>query len=294
MIPAFLATLLFCLSAVTANRATRLAGSVPAYCWRVLIATILLGVWAHVLGQGVAGVALGIFVVSGVVGFGLGDVALYLSYPRLGSRLTLLLVHCLAAPLAALAEWLLLGTTLRWGEALSGVAILIGVALALAPKETGHLDRRTLALGGAWAGLAALGQGLGAVMSRVGYADCARAGFEIDGLSVAYQRMLGGLLVGGVIALAAWSRRRPAAKPWWPSSAWRWILATSLAGPTLGVACFQWALESTPSGVVLAVVATAPLVVMPLAFWAEGDRPGIRAVAGGALAVAGVVGIAVS
>ena len=33
---------------------------------------------------------------------GLGDVALFQAYPRLGSRLTILIVHCLAAPFAGL------------------------------------------------------------------------------------------------------------------------------------------------------------------------------------------------
>ncbi len=112
MLPAIFATILFCFSAVSANRATRMAGSVEANFWRLLFATGVLALWAHGFGGGFGGRAFGVFLVSGVIGFGVGDVALYLAYPRLGSRLTLLLVHCFAAPLAALGEWLYLGTTL--------------------------------------------------------------------------------------------------------------------------------------------------------------------------------------
>lgn len=295
MIPAILATLLFCISAVTANRATRLAGSIEANFWRLLLASVLLGGWAHAFGSGWGGSAWGIFFASGVVGFGIGDLALYLSYPRLGSRLTLLLTHCLAAPLAAICEWIWLGTTLSWAEIVAAGSILAGVGLALTPAENIHLDRRTLAIGSAWGVLAAVGQGLGAVMSRVGYAANVRDGFDIDGMSVAYQRILGGLAVGA-LSFAWVNGRRPAAAgrirmllP--PSKSFRWIVITGLTGPTFGVACYQWALEHTPSGIVLSIVATAPLAVMPMTFWMEGDRPGKRAFIGGLLAVLGVIAL---
>ena len=45
----------------------------------------------------------------------------------------------------------------------------------------------------------------------------------------------------------------------------------------------------TPSGVVLPIVATTPLMVMPLSAWMEGDRPPARSIYGGVLAVIGVI-----
>jgi drug/metabolite transporter (DMT)-like permease len=300
MIPAIFATVFFCFSAVSANRATRIAGSVEANFWRLLFATAVLGVWAHGYGGGIGGSAFGIFFVSGVIGFGIGDVALYLAYPRLGSRLTLLLVHCLAAPLAALCEWLYLGTTLTVGEILASSTILFGVGLALVPAENPHIARKDLVFGILFGALAAAGQGLGAVMSRVGYSMNTGNEAGFDGMTVAYQRILGGLLIGmvaftwvhGVRMLkqrGAVNEGRVGLLP--PKKAVRWILMTGLSGPTLGVACYQWALEGTKSGVVLPIVALAPLVVMPLSLWMEGDRPGGRAIVGGVIAVLGVIGL---
>ena len=306
MIPAILATILFCLSAVTANRATRLIGSVEANFWRLVLSVACLAIWAHGFGQGLRGTAFGVFFLSGVIGFGIGDVALYLAYPRLGSRLTLLLVHCLAAPVAAVGEWLILGTVLTGPEMLAGGCILLGVGIALAPGENPHISSRDLVVGGFFGVLGAAGQGLGAVLSRVGYGMNATDGIVVDGMSVAYQRILGGLLIGFVSY--SWVRARTIPKrskgpdglsgAWaWigmPSgNVWRWIVGTAMAGPVIGVTCFQWALEGAKSGVVLPIVATAPLVVMPLSLWMEGDRPGIRAVLGGVLAVIGVIGLSV-
>ena len=65
-------------------------------------------------------------------------------------------------------------------------------------------------------------------------------------------------------------------------------MLTGLAGPTLGVACFQWALQSNKSGVVLPIVALTPLVVMPFARYLEGEKPTGRSIIGGIVAVTGV------
>ena len=57
------------------------------------------------------------------------------------------------------------------------------------------------------------------------------------------------------------------------------------------MSCYQWALATTPSGIVLPIVATSPLLAIPLAWWLEGDRPTTRSVTGGVIAVAGVIGL---
>jgi drug/metabolite transporter (DMT)-like permease len=72
-----------------------------------------------------------------------------------------------------------------------------------------------------------------------------------------------------------------------------WILGNSLAGPALGVGCYQWALSGTPSGIVLPIVALTPLVVIPLAYVLEGERPSLRSLLGGLIAVAGTIGLTV-
>jgi drug/metabolite transporter (DMT)-like permease len=45
---------------------------------------------------------------------------------------------------------------------------------------------------------------------------------------------------------------------------------------------------------VLPIVATTPLVIIPLAYKIEGDRPGARSIIGGAIAVAGAVALALA
>lgn len=300
--PAFLTTILFSISGVCAQRTSLVLGGVRANLYRVLLATALLALWAHLWGQGLSGKALPIFLWSGFLGFGLGDIALYQALPRIGSRLSILLVHCLAAPLAAATEWLWLGTRMSAAEVLAAVLILGGVALALAPGRHLEISRRMFWVGVSFGLVAAIGQGLGAVLSRHAYDVMKQAGEHIDGLTAAYQRILAGLAVAvGTWVIVQWRTKPPApsarnsqlptlhARPIWP-----WVLVNALAGPSLGVGCYQWALSQQGTGVVLPIVALTPLVIIPFSLFVEGERPRKRSLVGGLIAVAGVVLLACS
>ena len=250
----------------------------------------LLAVWAHGFGKGLGGAGLRFFLLSGLVGFGLGDVALFEALPRIGSRLTLLLAQSLAAPIGALVEWLWLGTTLSVTQIVSGLVILAGVSVALAPKNHLHLDRQHLISGVAFGLLAAIGQAGGAVLSRKAYQLVQQTGQTIDGGTAAYQRIIGGVLVAAVYFAWVKSRAHDRPKRNW-RKAWPWMIANALAGSVLGVSCYQWALATAPSGIVLSIVATLPLVVIPFAYRFEGDRPGLQSIIGGIIAVAGVIAL---
>jgi drug/metabolite transporter (DMT)-like permease len=288
MLPSFLTVGLWAFCVVAANRAARLVGGPAANLCRLALAGILLALWAFGFGEGLRGESLRWFIFSGCIGFGLGDIAAFEAMPRIGPRLTSLSVTCLSAPMAAVIEWTWLGTTLAPAQMLWGAVILVGVAVALAPKEHLHLGRRQLMLGAIAGGLAAFGQGFGAVLSRKAYQI---AGHSIDAGTATFQRAVGGIvIVAAFLLFTTYRQRQPQQRDW--RTGWKWIVAHALTGPTLGVACFQWALSVKPSGVVLPIVATTPLAVIPFAYLIEGDRPSRRSLIGGVIAVIGAVALA--
>ena len=295
MWPALLTTIFFSISAVCAQRTSKVLGGVQANFWRVLLATALLALWAHTFGQGLIGKAFPMFLLSGLLGFGLGDIALYQALPRLGSRLSILIVHCLAAPFAAATEWLWFDTKMTGMEMGGAALILGGVALAIAPGKHLDIPRRVFWIGVAYGVVAALGQGMGAVFSGHASRVDAAAGTPVDGGTAAYQRILAGLAVAVVFWLGMKMRRQKAeggmqkerpnnAPPIWP-----WVVVNALSGPAIGVACYQWALMTEKSGVVLPIVALTPLVIIPFSRYVEGERPTMRSILGGVVAVSGVV-----
>jgi drug/metabolite transporter (DMT)-like permease len=233
------------------------------------------------------------FFVSGIIGFGLGDMALFGALPRIGPRLAILITQCVAAPLAALMEWLWLGTSMRPVDLVCAAVVLAGVAVALAPDRGWEVTARTFWIGVLFGIGSAFGQACGAVLSRKANEAAALTGYVIDGGTAAYQRVIGGLLMT-IIGYLIIRRSHP---PEEPPAADRWergsgfVLGNALAGPVLGVGCCQWALRNTPSGIVLPIVATSPLVTIILSFFIDGTRPSRRAVIGGLLAVAGAIAL---
>src|SRR3954451_8796722 len=141
MFPSVLATVLFSFSVIFASRSAKVLGGPVANLSRLMVAVCLLGIWAHGFGSGLRGPALPWLLAGGVIGFGFGDMALFGALTRIGPRLSILLTQCLAAPLAALAEWLWLGTTLRGIALACGAVILGGVAIALAPDHGSDVPR---------------------------------------------------------------------------------------------------------------------------------------------------------
>ena len=298
MTAAILATILFSLSAVSGKRLSHHLSGVEANFWRFLLAAALLGVYAHSMGAGLGGGALGVFFISGIVGFGVGDYGLLRAFPILGSRLTMVMTQCLAAPFAAAFEWLWLDNGLSFGQVLAGTAILVGVALALAPSETSQVDKKHWKAGIMWGLMSAFGQGFGAVLSRKAGSMVAED-VTVNGLSAAYQRVLGGLTVMAILLLIRKIKTRNGGSiqtevPLTPASL-KWIVVlivfNALCGPTLGVGAYQWALnvDDLPAGIVLSVVALSPLVIIPFAMKFEGARPTIRSIIGAVSAVAGVI-----
>ena len=296
MFAAILTTFCFAASAILARRTTSLIGSQSANLARQLVALVLLGLWAHFFGQGLRGPGLLMFIFSGILGFGLGDIALIEALPRVGAALTVLIVQCLAVPIGAVTEWLWLGTRIMPSQMVSAAVILIGVALAIAPERDSAIPRGHRIAGVFFAVVGAFGQAWGAVVSRQGFLLDQKLGVLMDGPSAAYQRLLGGIACVALVSVFSqlvrnWSNPQSAT----PKQPWRlampWIVGNAVAGPVLGVAFYQWGLRDSPSAIVLSIVATTPLAVMLLSFVFEKTKPSPRAFVGSSLAVAGVVGL---
>jgi drug/metabolite transporter (DMT)-like permease len=299
MIGALLTALFFGITPVCAGRAIRLIGAARANLYRLLVALIVLGVWAFAVGDGVGG-QLWWFFAAGAVGFGVGGMAMFQALPRLGAPLASLTVESLAAVSAAILAWVWLGDAMAPREIGFCLVVLLGVAVGLMPyMRAGELRARSRS-GVLWAALGALGQGISITLSRRALLAMAALGTPPHLPSAAFQRLLGGACVAAMFLLvfrqvrtrrvASDATAAPvgseegglARRPWF------WVGLNALFGPVLGVTCLIWALKTMQPGVVQTIAATAPLVSVPFARWLEGTRPAALYYLGGVVALCGV------
>jgi drug/metabolite transporter (DMT)-like permease len=215
---------------------------------------------------------------SGVLGIALGDSLYFAALRRLGTRRTLT-IDAGGPAVASMGGMVWLAEVpepLHW----FGLGLITFALLLVAVQRSGdafagrrQLQGVVLALGALFCGSA------GALVSRAALRDAA-----FDPLQSALVRVLAAGLVL-LPLLRGWRTRGWGPRP----SARRWplgLLAT-LLGTTAGIALQQLALQQLPGGIAVALLATAPLMAIPLAHL-EGDRPGWRGWLAALLALCGV------
>jgi drug/metabolite transporter (DMT)-like permease len=307
MIGALFTALFFGVTPVVAGRAIALIGFVRANAIRLSIAVVVLGFWAFAFGQGMRGQTL-LFVSAGAIGFGLGGLSLLAALPRLGAPLASLIDETVAAIVAAVVAWFWYSEKLTSNQLLLCGVILAGVAIGLWPyirrTSVQGLAHKSFALGIGLGLLAGIAQGISVAATRNGQQLMKAAHTPPDIITVAFQRLLGGVVVALAVYLVAryiWRRR------WGFTAAdgtTRAVLSSergalttrplfwgglnALLGPILGVTCLVWALQTIPAGQAQAVQAVAPLIAVPFAFWLQGHKPPRLWYLGAAIAIAGL------
>lgn len=317
MLAAILTAVFFTLSAIFSQRAAKLYGALEVNALRLFIAMCILGLTTHIIDRSSAvssfhpKVYAALFV-SGLVGFGLGDVGLFLAYSRLGSRRTILINFCTATLVGAVMDMILLNQSTTPAQGLCVTAILAGLIVALTGGNAADRSQAPLA-GIAFALMAGIGQGFGTTLSgwanEVARAHGIAAQGMAAGISQAFQRTTAGVVFAAIALIIArwWTRGNReaesvaagagAAGPSFrkqgqkPKNGGCWMAGTAVWGPVLGVSCYQWARMSQSSAIVLAVAATSTLLIIPLARIVEKDKPGPRQLLGTVLAAGGVIAL---
>jgi drug/metabolite transporter (DMT)-like permease len=269
------------------NNASRAVGSVRVNRLRLLVATVIL-VAAHwiLLGSPIPFQASGEqwlwLGLSGIIGLALGDAFLFQAYVYIGARLTTLIM-ALDPVFSALIAWLWLGEKLTLIEICGIILTVVGVAWVVLERGNGNgtHSKKDLVLGVLCGIGAVLGQAFGFVLSKMGLAN----GFSP--LSAVLIRILVAAAV--MWGLAVINRK---VKYTWEGfqdkTARNNILAGSLVGPSLGVWLSMVAVQLIPVGIASTLMATRPIMLLPLSKWFYNEKISLRAIIGTVIALAGV------
>jgi drug/metabolite transporter (DMT)-like permease len=221
--------------------------------------------------------------ISGLVGFTFGDLCLFRAFVLLGARRSTL-VMSLVPPITACIGWVFLGEILGLVEitaiALTATGVILAVreraeVAAVTEAQAARGKGALLALGGA------LGQAVGLVLSKHGMG-------AYHALAATQIRVLAGL-AGFVVVFTAvgWWRRLGDARR--SPEGLAFTAVGALLGPVVGVSLSLYAVQHTATGVAATIMATTPILVIPVAALVQRERVTARSVLGALLAVTGVV-----
>lgn len=280
---------LWSLSALAWSVAGRRGGAVPVATVRIWLASalllaghrVILGCWWPA-GTGSRSILL--LAASGILGAGIGDLCYFRGLVMIGPRLGTL-VQAAAPAMTAVLAYLLPPHEALSLRSVAGIGLItFGVAWVVTETqkgETWHSPRRERLAGLAWALGGAAGGAGGYVLSKVGM------GRAVDPLSASLVRVCASALFCAAV-LPFLGKVRGTLQVLGDRPAMRVIWAGTLAGPVIGIWLSMAAVKWAPAGVASALIATSPIMMIPIAFLAHGDRPTPRAVAGTFAAVAGV------
>lgn len=226
--------------------------------------------------------ALGILLLSGVIGLGIGDTAFFAALNDLGARKAILM-ETLAPTLAAILAFIFLDEQISLTAFLGIFLILFGVAWVVTERvKNGNSDRPHQIRGILWALVAEISQATGATLSR--------AALTQSTISPMWSTLV--RLMGGTLVLLLWlSVARPESPTWWQQKRSPRVLAAIFLaiffGTYLGIWLQQTAFKFTPVGIAQALNATSPLFILPIAVF-MGDKLSLRAVLGAVIALVGI------
>ena len=272
-------------SAVSFESAGRRIGSLPVNLIRLALASVFLALWGLIvhgrpLPLDAPPEAVGWLAASAVAGFVIGDLCLFQALVLIGTRLSML-VMALAPPIAAMIGWAALGESLSALQAGGMAVTLAGVAWAVLEVRPGSaVPRRDRVRGVALGLLGAVGQASGLVLSKFG--------MELwdDPFGAAQVRAIVGVAGFSVVfAFVGWGRVGRALRD---ARGLAWTAVGSVFGPFLGVAMSLLAVRLTHVGVASTIMATTPVLVIPVVVLLGRERVSPRAVGAAVLAVAGV------
>ena len=242
------------------------------------------------LPPGASAEAAGWMLLSGVVGYVIGDFCLFQCYIIIGSRYGQLFMT-LAPLAAALMAWITLGQQMTGMSILAMFITLAGIGISVLGRGEHHKVGLKLPLNGVLFAIgAAMCQGIGLVLSKIGmdhYEATANMPEWLVPFSANFYRCVAGI-IGFTLLLYFRKGLDPLCEAMHDKKGLAVAMATTVFGPFVGVGFSLMAVQYTAAGIASTLMAMTPIIILLPSYWLFHQKITWRAVAGAVISVVGV------
>ena len=261
----------------------------------LLFSLVLFGmVTGSMLPPGASTEAAGWMLLSGLVGYVIGDFCLFQCYIIIGSRYGQLFMTL--APLsAALMAWVTLGQQMTGKSVIAMLVTLWGIGISVLGRGDHHKISLRLPVNGVLYAIgAAVCQGVGLVLSKIGmdhYEVSMMAEADIPEwlipFSANFYRCIAGI-IGFSFLLFYRDGMAPLREAVRDKKGLSVATATTIFGPFVGVGFSLMAVQYTAAGIASTLMAMTPIIIILPSYWLFHEKITWRSVIGAVISVLGV------
>jgi drug/metabolite transporter (DMT)-like permease len=219
-----------------------------------------------------------LLLLSGFIGFSLGDGFLFTAFQQLGAKRTMLVFS--ANPIiSAVLGWLLLGESLG-GLHIAGILLAVAGIMLVIRSDVPAQKNLAKGRGILFALLATLGQAGGVLLSKMGLQS-------LDAVTAAQIRLVGGVL--GMAFLLGLLRQWKMVLPIARSGKGRIVIGANVAlGTLIGMVLSMLAIKRTQVAVASILTSLMPVMILPISAFALKEKVTMVEIAGAVVTVLGV------
>ncbi len=277
----------FCwtITALAFETASRKVGSVAVNFIRLIMALVLLSIFSY-FNRGLFFPADATvhawywLILSGLVGFVIGDLFLFEAFTMIGSRLSMLIMT-LVPPITATLGWLIMSEQMTWFNILGMALTISGIALVIFQKHSPDGKKIQYPVKGLFfAFLGAAGQATGYVLSKYGMG-------EFDPFAATQIRVMAGIL-GFTIVVSFFKRWKAVFRALPQRKPMLLMLLGATFGPFIGVSLSLLAAQNTTTGIASTIMAITPILIIPPTMIFFKQQVSWKEIAGAIISVTGV------
>ena len=261
----------------------------------LVFSLVLFGiVTGNPLPAGASTEACGWMLLSGLVGYVIGDFCLFQCYIIIGSRYGQLFMT-LAPLAAALMAWISLGQQMTQMSIVAMLVTLSGIGISVLGRGEHHKVSLRLPLNGVLFAIgAALCQGIGLVLSKIGMDHYEASALAEAGtlewlvpFSANFYRCVAGI-IGFLLLHYFHDGMAPLKEAMHDRKGLTVATATTIFGPFVGVGFSLMAVQYTAAGIASTLMAMTPIIILLPSYYLFHEKITWRAVIGAVISVVGV------
>lgn len=274
------------ITAVAFESAGKKVGSLSVNFIRLVIAFVLIGLFTlftrgMFLPMDATSTNWIWLLISGLIGFVIGDLFLFQAYVEIGSRISMLIMASVP-PITAITGFLLMGERLTMVDIIGMFITVGGIALVILVRgssekkvEFSHPGR-----GLVFAFIGALGQAFGLIFSKIGMGN-------YNPFAATQIRIVAGLIGFALVITFSkhWGKLFTALKD---LKAMGQISVGAFFGPFIGVSFSLLAVQYIATGVASTIMSISRILIIPVSIWIFKEKVSFKEILGAFITIVGV------